>query len=178
MYCPICRKTHLVSSEVECVVRTLYVVASVEILDIYALVGSLDSFDYRHVTKVQGTPVEGVNGITAYGFTIDASVIPREKVWQLQLKLSSSAQGITTVYVGELNVKVEKASGGASTAGLDRTLSASGVLGVSNGAGLGKSNTQVEVSTSMHLLDDQGLLIISSILLAANFSPGPSRLHA
>lgn len=114
-----------VSSEVECVVQSLSLIASVELLDIYALVGPMDTFDYRHVSKVQGLPLEGLPGL--YSFPIDASAIPRERVWQLQLKLSSSAQGVTTVDIHELSVVVESLGGpgitgaGAGGAGLATT---------------------------------------------------------
>lgn len=100
----------------ECIVRVLTVVASVEILDVYALVGPLDSFDYRHVSKIHGLPTDPSS--TRYIFTIDPNVIPREKVWQLQLKLSSSAQGLMTIQVDELTVQVDRANG---LADFDRT---------------------------------------------------------
>ncbi len=92
-------------------VKSLSLIASVEILDIYALVGPMDSFDYRHVAKVQGLPVEGGAKAGMYAFPIDAGVIPRERVWQLQLKLSSGAQGIATIEIHELSVVVETLGG-------------------------------------------------------------------
>lgn len=94
------------SSEVECIFRTLSVVASVEILDLYALVGPMDSFDYRHVAKLQGTPVNP--DMSLFAFRIDASVIPRDRVWQVQLKLSSGSQGIDTIVLQELSAQVER----------------------------------------------------------------------
>lgn len=109
-------KNKTVSSEVECVVRFLHLVTSVELLDVYALVGPMDTFDYRHVSKVQGLPVEGLPGL--YSFPIDGSTISGEFVWQLQLKLSSSTEGVTTVDIHELRVVVESGGGpGISGAG-------------------------------------------------------------
>lgn len=115
MLCPILiepqphPKNKIVSSEVECVVQSLYIVTSVEILDVYALVGPMDTFDYRHVSKVQGLPVEGLPGL--YSFPVDGSTISGELVWQLQLKLSSSTQGVTTIDIHELRVVVESGDG-------------------------------------------------------------------
>lgn len=145
-----------VSSEVECVVQSLFLVASVELLDIYALVGPMDTFDYRHVSKVQGQPIEGLPGL--YSFPIDASAIPRERVWQLQLKLSSSAQGVTTVDIHELSVVVESLGGpgitgaGAGGGGLATTTMLMGDLDLSKSKAGGMGTTMTSSSSNSNML--------------------------
>jgi hypothetical protein len=42
-----------VSAEVECLVGALSLVASVEICEVFALVGPMDAFDYRRVARLQ-----------------------------------------------------------------------------------------------------------------------------
>lgn len=103
-------------------VTALSVVASVEVLDLYALVGPMDCFDYRHIAKLKGTPMDP--SIAMFGFRIDASVIPRERVWQIQLKLSAPGSQQNTVILHELAATLERAnddgSGGMDVSSLEQ----------------------------------------------------------
>lgn len=98
-----------VSSEAECRVKSLSLIASaeVEVLDVFALLGSLESMDYRKLGAVQGSAMEDGRVF----FNVNTSQFPT--MWQLQLKLSSRAQAVV---VHELNVQVDRTgAGGASS---------------------------------------------------------------
>lgn len=100
------------SSEVECIIQSLHVIASVDTLDLYALVGPMDCFDYRHISRIQGTPMEVASDTgDQFFFKVDTSAIPREGVWQVQLKLSSTGQNITTIHITEMTVTVDRVAG-------------------------------------------------------------------
>ena len=95
-----------VSSEAECRVKTLTLIASaeVEVLDVFALLGSLESMDYRKLGTVQGSRMEDGRVF----FNVNTAPFP--PMWQLQLKVSSRAPAVV---VHELSVQVDKTAGGA-----------------------------------------------------------------
>lgn len=130
-------------------VKSLCITASVEILDIYALVGPMDTFDYRHVAKVQGRPVEGLLGL--YSFSVDANTIPREQVWQIQLKLSSNAQQITSVDIHDFSVIIDTLPGSGSVGigglSLSNTTTRLGDLNM-NKSNRGATSTSMDLSDS------------------------------
>lgn len=70
-----------------------------EILDVFALLGSLESMDYRKLGTVKGSRME--NGRVFF----NVNTAPFPLMWQLQLKVSSRAP---TVVIHELSVQVDK----------------------------------------------------------------------
>jgi hypothetical protein len=91
------------------VIRSLTLIASaeVEVLDVFALLGSLESMDYRKLGTVRGNPMEGGRVF----FNVNTSAFP--SMWQLQLKVSSRAP---SVVIHELNVQVDQTREGGSSA--------------------------------------------------------------
>lgn len=103
---PLLGNATTVSSEAECRVKALTIIASgeVEVLDVFALLGSLESMDYRKLGTLQGSPMEDGRVF----FNVNTAPFP--PMWQLQLKVSSRAPAVV---IHELSVQVDKTAGGA-----------------------------------------------------------------